>query len=431
MNDSQKDKIKVKVEKKSKCKIELEVETGPNIVEEAQKQAIKDVKKEVSIPGFRKGKAPDKLIFQKYPEAIKEKLEKKIADISFITAQRQEKLPRITADSRIVFNMKEYSFEKGAKLSFSYETEPEVPTIDPKAFKIKKEEEPKVSEKEIKEAIRQIRFFHAKWNEVDRPIKENDYIIIDLDSVEADPPQRVFSDTRFEVSDVGMATWMKKLILGKKANDTIKGISKPDEIASSEEKEKFEPKKVLITIKKIEQADLPKLDDEFAKKVGVKSIDEMNESIKKMLTQQKLSKHNQENRRKVNEFLLNTYEFEVPESMIKTEIEYRRNSYLKNPKFKKQFETMSDKEKKEFEKELLDYSEKAIRIFYISKKIVNDFKIKITEEEIKQEASNILYKELGQKPDPKNLPKDIYALAISRLVLIKAEDYILDQSLEN
>ena len=428
MKEPQKEKVKVKIEKQSSCKIELHVEVGPNIVNEAQKLAIKDVKKEVSISGFRKGKAPDKMILQKYPEAIKEKLEKKIADISFITAQTQEKLPVISSGSRIVFKIKEHSFEKGASLTFNYETEPEVPPIDPKSFKMPKDKKPQVSQKEIDEAIRQIRFFHAKWTEVESPIKENDYIIIDLDSIESDPPQRVFSDTRFEVSDKGMANWMQKLVIGKKVKDTIKGVSKPDETDSKDEKEKFEPKKVLVTIKKVEEAELPKVDEEFANKIGAKTTDEMKESIKKMLTEQMETKHNQENRKKVNDFLLNTYKFDVPESMINTEIEYRKGAYLKNPNFKKDYDKMSDKEKKDFEKEILDYSEKAIRIFYISKKIVGDFKIKITEEEIKQEALNILYREVGKKPDPKNIPKDIFALALSRLVLTKAEDYILDQT---
>ena len=39
-----------------------------------------------------------------------------------------------------------------------------------------------------------------------------------------------------------------------------------------EEKEKFHPKKVLITIKKIEKPNLPKLDDDFAKKKEVQKL---------------------------------------------------------------------------------------------------------------------------------------------------------------
>ncbi|NGX40619.1 MAG: Trigger factor [Candidatus Anoxychlamydiales bacterium] len=420
--------IKVKIEKKPKCKIEVDIEVSSEIVKEASKQALKDLKKEITLPGFRKGKAPDSAVLKKYPDAYKERLEKKIADISFIKAHEKEKLPALTQESKIVFKIKEYSLEKGAKLHYSYETEPDVPKIDPKAFKISKDKKIEVTKKEIDEAIRQIRFFHAEWKAVDRPIKENDYIIIDLDSIESDAPQRVFSDTRFEVSDKGMAAWMKELVIGKKLNESLKGTSAPDEKATADEKKNFEPKKVLVTIKKIEEAKLPKVDDEFAKKVGAKSEKEMYESITKMLTEQKQTKHNQENRKKVHEFLLKTYKFDVPDSLIQNELNYRKDSYFKNPEFKKKYDKMTKEEIKEFEKDLLTYSEDAIRIFYLSKKIVADFDIKISDDEIKQRALVILYRETGQKPDPKNIPRNVYALAISQLVLNKAEDYILDHS---
>lgn len=420
--------IKVTVEKKPKCKIEIDIEVDVSIVKEAEKLALKDLKKDITIPGFRKGKAPNNVILKKYPEAYREKLEKKIADIAFIKTHENKKLPPLSQESKIIFKIKDYSLEKGAQIHYTYETEPDVPKIDPKAFKITKDKKIEVPKKEIDEAIRQIRFFHATWKEVDRPIKENDYIIIDLDSIETAAPQRVFSDTRFEVSNKGMATWMKELVIGKKLNETLKGTSKPDEHASEAEKKKFETKKVLVTIKKIEEATLPKIDDEFAKKVGAKSTDEMYESIKKMLHEQKQTKHNQENRKKVQEFLLNTYKFDVPDSLIQNELAYRKDSYLKNPEFKKKYDKMTKEENKKFEKDLLKYSKEAISIFYLSKKIVSDFDIKISDEEVKQRALFILYRETGQKIDPKNIPRNVYTLAISQLVLNKAEDYILDHS---
>jgi len=424
------EKVKVKIEKKPRCLVKLELETSPEILKDAKSEALKELKKEVTIHGFRKGKAPDAMILKKYPNLFKEKLEKKIADLSIIEAHKTEKLLPLNPGTKIIYKLDSYSFDKGAKIHYTYETEPEVPTIDPKAFKLPKEKKASVTEKEINETIRQIRFFHAKWEELNRPIQEGDYIIIDLDSLETTPPQKVFSDTRFEVSDKGMANWMKELVINSNVGDSLEGLSKPDENATDEEKENFQQKKVLVKIKKNEKATLPKVDDEFAKKIGAQTVEEMKESIKKMLIQQAEAKHNQENRKKVNEFLLNTYKFEVPDSLIQNEIKYRKNLYLQNLEFKKKYDSMTQKEKEVFEKEIFKYSEATIRIFYISKKIVSDFKIKISDEEIQQLALNIIYKETGKKADPKDIPKDIYALAFSRLVLSKSEDYILDQSIK-
>lgn len=425
-----KEQVKLKIDKKPKCVIELTVEASSEILKKAKVLALKELNKEVNVSGFRKGKAPEELLLKKHSDLFQKKFEKKIADLSFIEANNIEKLPEISSGTKIVYKIENFSLDEGAKILFTYETEPEVPAIDPNDFKIKLGKKPDITEKEIDEAVRQVRFFHAKWDEVNRPVKEGDYIIIDLDSLETDPPQRVFSDTRFEVSEKGMAEWMIDLVIGSKAGESLNGISKPDKNASDEEKEKFEPKKVCVTIKKIEEATLPAIDDDFAKKIGAQTVEEMRVSIKNMLIQQAEASHNQENRKKVQEFLLKTYKFEVPESLLQTEIEYRRSLYLQDPEFKKKYNSMNAHDKKIFEKELVNYAESALRIFYISKKIVNDFKIEISDEEISKYALNILYKETGKKAEVKDIPKDLYALAFSRLVLIKAEDYVLDQSIK-
>ncbi|MFA6118448.1 MAG: trigger factor [Parachlamydiales bacterium] len=430
MDKIQDAKLKIKIEKKPRCTVELEIIAPADLVKSAQKEAIKDLKKEVELPGFRKGKAPDEMVLKKFPESLKNKWEKRAADLAFIGAHKQEKLPPLGSSTKIIFKLKEFSLENGATITYSYETDPEIPAVDISSIKLKRVKKHIVTDEEVEEAIRQIRFFHAKWNEVQRPIQEGDYIIIDLDSLDNDAKVRVFNDTRFEVSDKGMTKWMKELVLDANLNDSLEGISQPDEDLSEEEKKKFESKKVLVTIKKIEEAALPEIDDDFAKKIGASSVDEMYSSIKEMLIKQAEVGHDEQNRKAVQEYLLKTYSFDIPNSLLESEIEHRRNNALANANFKKKYDHFNEKEKKEFEKTLLKHADDSIRIFYLSKKIINDNKIKISDDEIKQAAMNILYKEIGQKADPKDIPKDIYALALSRLVLIKAEDYILDQTSE-
>ncbi len=424
--------IKTKINKKPHCVIELEVKTDSSIVKKARKEALKDLKKEVTIPGFRKGKAPDDAVLKKYPEAVKDKWEKKLADLSFIEAHKTDKLPPLGSSSRIVFNLKDYSIEKGSEIIFTYETEPEIPKIDPKAYKPKEIKKTKVTKKEINEAIRQSRFFFAKWKSVNREIKENDYIILDLESLDIDPPTKVFADTRFEVSDKSMAQWMKDIVLGAKVGDVLEGISKPDKDAPEKEKKAFEQKKVRVTIKKIEEAELPDLNDEFAAKLGSKNIEEMEKNIKSMLEKQAEEKEEKEKREAVNSFFL-TVKFELPSTLVKTELESRKQSLLKDPNFKSKYDKMTKEEKNDTEKDIQKHAEEAIKLFYITRKIIKDFNIQIPDEEIKQEALNILFMQSGktQVPDSKNIPKDTYALALSRLVLKKAQDYILENCSKN
>jgi trigger factor len=418
--------IEIKIEKQKNCKIILKIKAPSSLVKKAKEEALKDLKKEVSLPGFRKGKAPNAMIEKKHPHILKEKWEKKIADLSFMQAHKQEKLPMLSSSSRIVFNLDEYS-DKGADLTFTYETEPEVPKVDPKKFKEPNVKEKKVTKKEVDEAIRQATFFFAKFEDKNEPIEENDYIIIDLESLDIEPSVKVFENTRFEVSDKSMAQWMKKLILNRKVNDVIEGYSEADENASEKEKKEFTKKRVKVTIQKVEKATLPPVDDEFAKKMGSKNVEDMRKNIEDILTKQNKESSSKEKREAVNQFLL-SYDFELPENLLKTEVESRKQSLLKDPNFKAKFDKMSDKEKKKVDDDLLKHSKEAIKIFYLSKEIIKDQKINISDEEIKKEALDYLFKQSNftQIPDPKNIPKDTYALALSKLVLKKSQDYILD-----
>ena len=424
------DDLKVKVTHKEGCIIQLEVEASLEIAKKAQKKAIKNVNKEIDLPGFRKGKAPEELILKQYSSNVDQKFQKSIADICFVEAQKLVKIYPLNVNTTINFNVKKYSLEEGAEVSFSYETEPTPPAIDPKSFKLKETKEPTVSEEKLSEAIRQAQFFYAKWTEVDRPIKEGDYVILDLDSLETDPPQTVFSHTRFEVKNKMIANWMKDLLLGTKKDEVLEGISKPDDDLPEEEKKKFEPKKVRIKIIKIEEAVLPELNDDFAKKIGSKNMEEMRKNIKEMLLKQEKELIDQQQRDEVNQFLLSTYKFDLPSSMLKSETKFRKDQALNDPRFKRSWDKMAEKEKQDFEGNVEKQAKEALCLFYLSRKIVDDAKTPITHKELHEEAINTIRMSTppGMEPNLKNISRETTALALSKMFMKKAQEYILENS---
>ena len=308
-------KTQVNIQKRPNCLIEVDIKVSKDLIHEAEIAAIKEVKKEISISGFRKGKAPDELIKKNYSDRIKHCSEKKLADLSFIEAHKEHKLPSISAGSKIVFKLKSLN-ENEAELFYTYETEPEVPKVDPAQFQLKKLKKHPVTEKEVDEAIKQARFFFAKYESVERPILENDYIIIDLDSIKDGKDTRVFSDTRFEVSKTGVSKWMLNLVLGAKHGDVLEGISQPDEDASEEDKKNFEKREVKVTIKTVEEVTLPEPDDEFAKKLGSQTVEEMKKSIKSLLEKQAEDAFEKDKRTLVDEFLLKEYDFDIPPTLL-------------------------------------------------------------------------------------------------------------------
>jgi len=419
------DEVHVKIHRKDNCKVELDVHASSSLIQKARQKAVKAVGKEVVLPGFRKGKAPEEMIERKYGSQIEKETQKQLADLAYVEAQKLAKVPLLNNNAQISYNPKKHTAEE-AELSFTFETEPVIPSVDGAEFEPKPVERAEVGEKQIEEAVRQMRYFFAEWKLVeDRPIQDGDTIMIHLDTIEDGVPQRVFDHVRFEVSKDRMANWMKALVSGAKNGDVLEGVSEADDNATEAEKAEFKPKKVRITILKVEEATLPELNDEFAKKVGAENPEAMRQSITDMLNKQADDKVKSELREQINEFLVDKYAFDLPHSLIETEKKHRLQQLSQNPQFMETWKKMTAEERKKTEKNLEEESAQAVRLFYLSRKIVNDAKISITHKEIQDEAIATM-RSFGEGKMDK-IPKEVYALALSKIILAKAQDHILAQ----
>lgn len=418
--------VQVKIHEKPECRIEMEVHAPSDMVKIARRKAIKAVGKEIVLPGFRKGKAPDETVLKKYPRDVEKQQQKELADLAFAAAQKVKPVPLLNNNASVSFEMKKIS-EEGADLIFSFETEPKIPDADFAGFQKRAVDRPEVADKQLEEAVRQMRFFYAQWEPVsDRAIEDGDYIMIDLDTIEGEEIQRVFHHVRFEVSKGRMANWMKKLVEGAKTGDVLEGISTPDETASETEKAEFKPKKVRLTILKVEKALLPELDDEFAKKVGASDVAHMRQSILNMLNKQADEKVLSEEREQINDYLVENYTFELPKSLIEAECKHRLTQLAGEPSFKTKWNKMSEEERKALYNKLSLESAQAVRLFYLSRAIVQKEKIPVTHQEVQQEAAHIYQTHGGKSGD--QMPKEVFALALSKVILAKAQDHALKKA---
>ncbi|MCC6128243.1 MAG: trigger factor [Chlamydiae bacterium] len=418
--------IQVSVHRKPHCLVELYAKVGPRLIGEARKEAVKTVSREVTLPGFRKGKAPESTILKKYPAEVERELHKTLANVVYAEAQKLANVPLLNRSAQITFDLKSHS-EESAEISFSFETEPAIPIVDPKLFVPTPVVKAEVGEKQLEEAIRQMLFFFAEWTLIEhRPIQDGDYIMIDLDTIEDGKPQEVFHHVRFEVSKERMATWMQKLVQGAKSGDMLEGVSEPDDNLSEEEKKEFVPKQVRLSILKAEEAKLPELNDDFAKKVGAQTVEEMRESVAKMLNAQADESAQNALHDQVNEFLASKFPFDLPKSLIQTEREHRLQQMLRDPRFKKRWdEEMSQGEKELLNEKLFEEASRAVRLFYLARSIVHQANLPITHQEVQREAISTMQSHLQREVKPDNIPKEVYALALSKVILAKAEEYVI------
>ena len=419
--------LKVKAHFKQHCKVELEVHAQPPLVKEAYRKAVKIIGKEVTLPGFRKGKAPDALVEKSYTKQIDSEWQKAIADLAFQNSIKLVNIPLLNNEPKIGYNMKSHSLDDGSHVILSFETEPTLPQIDPKVITLKAVERPAVNEDKVNETMRQLQLFFAEWKKVDRPIQENDFVLLDVDVIEEDPPRKLFADVRFEVTDRSMAQWMKDLILGHQRGEVLEGVSVPDEDASKKDKEELKAKKVRVAIKQVEEATIPEFSDQFAKRLGAPSVDVMKTNVEKLLNQ-KADGHVQEKmREEVSELLLEKFRFDVPMSLIDREVRFRMQQLLQDQEYLQHWNSMTAEAKKRAVAAVAEQSEKAVRMFYLCRKILADAKINISPKDLPKAPDTPIEMLLGERRDlhPQGNTEVHQAEAFSRLLLEKAEDFII------
>ena len=426
----QNENVRFTIHQKPACIVEFDVEALEPLVKSAHKKAARTISKEVTLPGFRKGKAPEEMILKNFAKEVDKEWQQEIANACFQECEKLAKVSILHRDAKITYKMKSYS-PSGALLTLSLETEPKIPRVDPKQFQLKPVKQPEVNEEKINETIRQTQLFFANWQHIhDRPIQEGDFVLLDVDLIENHPPTPLFSHTRFEVTEKSMAKWMRELVVGKKTGESVEGISVPDEDASKEDKEELKPKKVRITIKSVDTATLPDLSDAFAQKLGAASLEDMKTKINDLLNKQAKAHVQEAQREQVNEFLLTHYPFDLPTTLIEKETQFRFRQLLQDNDFQKYWENLSAEDRKKTIQTVYQQSEKAVKMFYLCRQIVTDANIRISAEDIPPPDSSAL--ELLINPQKmfhhqRNAETE-HAEAFSRLVLEKAEDYIIENA---
>src|ERR1700679_3370372 len=116
----QNENVRFTVHHKPACIAEFAVEAFEPLVKGAHKKAARAISKEVVLPGFRKGKAPEELIIKNFPKEVDKEWQQEIANFCFQECGKMAKIPVLHRDAKITYKMKSHS-PSGALLILSFE----------------------------------------------------------------------------------------------------------------------------------------------------------------------------------------------------------------------------------------------------------------------------------------------------------------------
>lgn len=390
--------LEVKRENLAKGKVKLEVIVSKKDFDIYRQKATERLKTEVEIPGFRPGKAPDKMVIEKLGETRieSEALDMVVRESTFLSLAKENIIPIESPKVAVK------QFEKNKDLIYSIEVLilPKVILGDYKKIKIKKEEA-KIKKEEVDKAIEDLRKRMATPIEKKDGLKKGDWAEIDFEGSISGVKIDKLSSAKFPfvLDEVKFVPGFEEKLIGMK-----KGEEKEFELTlpkdAPEANLKGAKAKFKVKLHELKGIQLPELNQEFAQKLGAKDLADLTKRMEEAIKNQKqLEIENKYKMDLVDQAAMKT-KIEIPESLVNQEKERLIGEFSRQLAMSgmtvEQFLEGQRKKKEDLDKDFIVQAEKNVRIGLTLSEISKAETIEITATEIEVEVDRLINEGMKQ-----------------------------------
>jgi trigger factor len=248
----------VKQEQVSPCEVELEVQIELEKIDSAWDATYKELGRDTTVPGFRKGKAP-RVVLEQFldRETVKDRVANNLIRGAYPEALEESKLePFALADVELV------KFDDGEPLVFKAKVplSPQVEIADYKGLEVERAE-PNVTEETVEAEIRGLLERHAEFIPItDRPVQTGD--VINAEMKDNSKPEEAARPSRVEVGS-NLPDFDKAVVGMSIDEEKVIDITYPDEFPDEELRGKT--LSLQIKVLDIQEKKLPEMNDEWVK----------------------------------------------------------------------------------------------------------------------------------------------------------------------
>jgi trigger factor len=300
-------------------KVRLEVEVSPEAVRKGVEAKVRELGKQVRVPGFRPGKAPRRVIENHlgrdyiYMEALQEQLPTWYSSAVVETDLRPIDRPEIHFDDPL-------DEKEGFKFSATVPVRPEAKLGEYKGVEVSKREV-EVTDEQVEAQVEEMRSQFATLAAVeDRPAREGDFAVIDFRGERMTTGQPLeggeAEDYMLEIGRGELLEDFEKNLIGMNAGERKQfGVTFPMDYAE----ESLRGQAVLfhVHLKEIKERELPPLDDEFAKEASeFETLEEFRAAVREQLEAALEQRVEGEFRGRVLDAVAEKAEVEVPDVMV-------------------------------------------------------------------------------------------------------------------
>ncbi len=380
--------MKTTVDRKDETTVELTVEVEPERVKKAFDAAARELAKQVQLKGFRPGKAPRRLIEQRFgkgaiaQQALEPAINEYYAEAMEETELNPVAFPEIDPES-ITFDE-----EEGCSFTATIAVRPEFEAPDHTGIQVPYPQWD-VTDEAITEELHQLRDRFAEVDVVERAAGTGDYVTIDLEFAvdgEVQEDQGV-EDAMYEVGSGGVTPKLDEQLEGASAGDVLEYSDVlPDEYPELGGQEAD----FTVTVKDVRAKTLPKLDDDFALTASeYDTLDELRASIREQQLRRRIMDAQHQARSRVLEAYLALVDVPVPPQMVEAEVENRiQRVEQQAAQFDVDADVLFEAEgttREEFEEQARENAQSSVKAQLVLDQLAEQLQLEVTDEDVNNE----------------------------------------------
>ncbi len=397
--------MKTTLERLEPTKVKLTVEVEPERVVKAIDVAARELAKTVSVPGFRRGKVPRRV------------LEARIGRGLIVQQAMEDALGRFYAEALATesvaavappeIDLQRFTEEEGCAFEATVEVRPEIELSDHEGISVSFPEW-EVSEEEVRRHLADLRERFAELEEVDRPARHGDYMTIDLSVArEGQLIERASAeDALYELGSGGVTPKLDEELAGAVAGQTLTYV---DNLPDNYPEHGGKRAEFSVHVKDVREKQLPDLDDDFAAVASeFDSLAELEEDIRRNLRRRKLMHAQHELRSRILEAYLATVDVALPESMVQAEKEGRLQQLQEQAtQYGLELEQaleLQDRTLDEVSNELEEQARSAVKAQFVVEALAQQLGLEVTSAELDQEITRYA---LQRGVQPKDIARTV------------------------
>lgn len=369
-------------------------------------QGYRRLVQRTSIPGFRKGKAPRRIVenFLGRESLINEVIDSMLPEVTTKAITEQE-LDAGGLPSIELIEMDPFTFEATVPLT------PEVDLGQYPDIRVE-QEAAEITEKDVEQRLDELRRSMATWEPVERPVQMGDLVTMDAKGVVEEQTILDEKDAVYFLDEDGVrpfpgfAPQLESLSAGEsKEFDLTIPDDFPDNSVSGKDAH------FSVSVSEIKERILPELDDEFVKGVGdgYKDVAELRERTQSDMTSEAESAADREHRESAITALVDGATFALPELVVEHEmahLEERQQRFLSSVNIRTDdYLTSIGSTEEEMRANLRNEAEGRIKRSTALDELAKLEGIEVSDDDVEERVQTVLSEanDQDEKPDPEEL----------------------------